>query len=166
MKHLTRHEVKWAFIFIVVALLWMVFEKLMGWHGENIASHMMMTNIFAVFAIAIYVFALLEKRKVHYQGTMTWKEGFLSGLMMTIIITLLSPFSQLLTHYVISPEYFPNAIAYAVASGNSTQTEAEAYFNLNSYLIQFTIGALVMGIVTSAIVAIFTRRKNTNLKAV
>lgn len=160
MKYLTKHEIKWAFIFIIVALLWMVFEKLMGWHDENIASHYYMTNIFAIFAIAVYVFALLEKRKKNYQGTMTWKEGFLSGLVMTLIITLLSPFSQLLVHYVISPEYFPNVIKYSVETGYyKTKEEAEAFFNLNSYLIQSTIGALVIGIITSAIVAIFVRRK-------
>lgn len=160
MKYLTKHEIKWAFIFIIIALLWMVFEKLMGWHAENIASHYYMTNIFAFFAIAVYVFALLEKRKKHYQGVMTWKEGFLSGLMMTLIITLLSPLSQLITHYVISPEFFPNVIKYSVETGyHKSIKEAEAYFNFNSYLLQSIVGALVMGVVTSAIVAIFVRKK-------
>ncbi len=32
-------EIKWGLIFTIVALLWMVFERLMGWHGENIAQH-------------------------------------------------------------------------------------------------------------------------------
>jgi hypothetical protein len=40
--------------------------------------------------------------------------------------------------------------------------DAEAQFNLKSYIIQSTVGALVMGIVTTAIVAIFTRKKSTN----
>ena len=139
----------------------------MGWHGENIASHMIMTNIFAVFAIAVYVFALLEKRRVHYQGIMSWKEGFLSGLIMTLIITLLTPFSQLIVHYVISPEYFPNVIKYSVENGyyNSLE-EAQDYFNLNNYLLQSAIGALIMGVITSAIVAIFVRRKNPNVKTI
>lgn len=160
MKYLTKHEIKWAFIFTVIGLLWMVFEKLMGWHAENIASHYYMTNIFAVFAIAVYVFALLEKRKKYYQGSMTWKEGFLSGLMMTLIITLLTPLSQFLVHYVISPEYFPNVIKYSVETGyHKTLEEAEAYFNFNSYLVQSILFAFIIGVVTSAIVALFVRRK-------
>ncbi|WP_338769950.1 DUF4199 domain-containing protein [Bernardetia sp. ABR2-2B] len=160
MKYLTKHEFKWAFIFIIVFLLWMVFEKLMGWHAENIASHMVMTNIFAAFAIAVYVFALLEKRKKYYLNSMTWKEGFMSGLMITIIVTLFAPFSQLIVSLLISPEYFPNVIKYSVETGYyKTVEEAEAYFNLKSYIIQSILGTLIMGVITSAIVALFVRRK-------
>ena len=160
MKYLTKHEIKWAFIFIIVFLSWMVFEKLMGWHAENIAVHYYMTNIFAVFAIAVYIFALLEKRKKYYQGSMTWKEGFLSGLMITLIVTIFAPFSQLIVSLIISPEYFPNVIKYSVETGyHKSIAEAEAYFNLNNYLIQSTLGTFIMGVITSAIVAIFVRRK-------
>jgi hypothetical protein len=40
-----------------------------------------------------------------------------------------------------------------------TQEAAENYFNMKSYIIQGLIGAPVMGLITSAIVAIFTRKK-------
>ena len=49
-KYMT--EIKWGLIFVVAALVWMMFEKAMGWHGKNISSHAMMTNIFAIVAIA------------------------------------------------------------------------------------------------------------------
>lgn len=38
--------------------------------------------------------------------------------------------------------------------------DAQAYFNLESYMVQSTVGALMMGIVTSAIVAVFVRSKS------
>nr|WP_319570545.1 hypothetical protein [uncultured Draconibacterium sp.] len=50
-------------------------------------------------------------------------------------------------------------IRYAVESGLQTQKEAESYFNLQSYMIQSIIATPVMGLATSAIVAIFTRKK-------
>lgn len=90
---------------------------------------------------------------------MSYKQGFISGLIITLIVALLSPLSQYITSEFITPEYFPNVINYAVESGKMTQTEAESYFNLKSYLIQSVIGALVMGVVTSAIVAIFVKSK-------
>ena len=154
-----KSELKWSLIFVVVMLLWMGFERLMGWHGENIASHAVYTNFFAVFAIGIYILALLDKRKTAYSGVMTWKQGFMAGLIITIIVTLLSPLIQWITHTVITPEFFDNIRAYSVEQGEMTPEEAAEYFSLAGYMIQSMIGALLMGIITSAVVAFFTRKK-------
>ncbi|WP_240607669.1 hypothetical protein [Marixanthomonas spongiae] len=44
-------ELKWAVIFMVTLLCWMLLEKTLGWHGENIADHWWMTMLFAPFAV-------------------------------------------------------------------------------------------------------------------
>ncbi|WP_282782203.1 DUF4199 domain-containing protein [Phaeodactylibacter xiamenensis] len=151
-------EIKWALIFCAAALVWMVFEKAMGWHGPKIEKHPYMTNIFGLVAIVIYVLALREKRE-KLGGQMTWKQGFMSGLIISIIVGLLSPVTQWITHALISPEYFSNAIAYSVEVGYHDSPEAAAeYFNLQSYMMQGGIGAIIMGVVTSAVVAIFLKR--------
>jgi len=152
-------EIKWGLIFVIMMLVWMYFEKAMGWHGENIADHATYTNFVAIPSIIVYVLALLEKRKKHFNNVMTWKQGFISGLIITAVVVILTPFSQLVTHELITPEYFENVKAYAVDQGQMTQEEASNYFNLTSYLWQSIVGALIMGALTSAIVAIFVRRK-------
>ncbi|WP_268035113.1 DUF4199 domain-containing protein [Algoriphagus sp. PAP.12] len=159
MKNL-RIEIKWAIIFTLSMLGWMFFEKTMGWHDEKIADHATYTNFFAIPAILIYVFALLDKKKNFYSGVMSYKQGVISGLIITAFVTVLSPLAQYITSTVITPDYFPNVIEYAVSSGKMTQADAEAYFNINSYMIQSVIGALVMGLVTSLIVAIFVKSKS------
>lgn len=151
-------EIKWGVIFVVAALLWLLFEKLMGWHGPKIDQHPTMTNLFAVVAIAVYVFALLDKRK-QLGGVMTWKQGFVAGLLITAVVVVLSPLSQWLFHTFISPEYFPNAIAYSVENDLMTQGAAEQYFSLGSYLLQSVIGGAAMGVITSAVVALFVKKK-------
>lgn len=152
-------EIKWGVIFTLVMLLWMVFENLMGWHGENIDRHATMTNLFSIPAIAVYVFALFDKRKTDYSGVMTWKQGFICGLFITLVATILSPLAQYLIHTVISPDFFRNITEYAVETGEMDRDAAESYFSLKSYIIQGLIGTPIMGILTSAIVAIFTRKK-------
>lgn len=152
-------EIKWGLIFTIVALLWMVFERLMGWHGENIRQHATLTNLFAIPAILVYVLALLDKRKRDLGGLMTWGQGFTSGLIITIVVVILSPLAQYLTHTIISPEYFANVIEYSVSNNMMSREEAEDYFSMNNYIFQSAIGGLIMGIITSAVVAFFTKKK-------
>lgn len=85
-------------------------------------------------------------------------QGFISGLIITIIVTVFSPLTQYIISTIITPDYFTNVINYSVSQGMMTQTEAEEYFNLKSYMIQVLIGTPIMGVVTAAIVAIFTRK--------
>jgi hypothetical protein len=140
----------------------MLLEKLTGLHSTHIDKQQYLTMLFMIPAILVYVWALRDKKKNFYEGRMTWLQGFLSGLIMSVIITIFSPLTQWITTYIITPEYFPNVIAYAVKTGYyKTLGEAEAYFNFRNYAIQSTIWALAMGAVTSAIVAIFTRTKTT-----
>ena len=137
----------------------MFLEKGLGWHDESIAQHAIYTNLFAIVAIVLYVLALLDKRKNYYDGRMTWSQGFISGILISIVVALLSPLAQYITHTFITPDYFNNVIEYSVKSGVMKREAAEEYFNLTSYIIQSFFFALVVGVVTSAIVAFFVRTK-------
>jgi len=155
-------EIKWALIFVVVSLLWMLLEKLTGLHSEHIGKHPTYTNFFAIPAIAVYVFAFLDKRKKFYQGIMTYKQGLKAGIIITIIIAILSPVTQSISSLIITPEYFPNVIEYSVAKGLMSVEEANSVFNLKNYVIMAIFGALIMGVITTIVVAFFTKSKNSN----
>ena len=154
-------EIKWAFVFLGMTLAWMLLEKLSGLHGKYIDYHLYLTNLFAIPAIWVYVLALKDKKKQFYGGQMSYKQGFISGVIITIIVALFSPLSQWIISYVITPEYFPNVIKRSVEIGYyKTTAEAEANFNYANYAKQSTIAALVMGLVTTTLVAFFVRTKN------
>ena len=154
-------EIKWAIIFSIVALLWMVLEKLAGLHSTHIDKHLYLTNLFAIPAIIVMCWALIDKKNHFYEGQMSYKQGLISGVVLSVFIAALSPISQWITSTIITPEYFPNVIAYSVKTGYyASQEEAEAFFNLKNYIIQGTIGALAMGILTTAIAMVFIRSKN------
>ena len=153
-------EIKWGVLFILIGLIWMVFEKAMGWHDVHIDKHATYSMLIAPIAIAIYVFALLDKKRNFYRGQMTYMQGFVAGLFVTLIVVILSPFSQYITSTFITPDYFDNVIAYSVSTGAMEQQAAEEYFNMKSYMVQSTIFAAVMGLITSAVVAFFVRSKS------
>ena len=152
-------EIKWGVIFFISMLIWIGIERAAGLHSTHIDKHAVYTNIFAIVAIALYVFALREKREKDYSGTMSWKQGFISGLIISVVVTVLSPLGQWITHTIITPDYFSNVIEYSVSSGKMTREAAEQYFSLGGYVVQSMIGALVMGVVTSAVVALFVKKK-------
>jgi hypothetical protein len=154
-------ELKWAVIFSMAGLLWMVLEKLFGLHGKYIDYHLYLTNLFAIPAIWMMVLALTDKKKNFYGGQISYKQGLISGVILSVFIAVLSPFSQWVTSFVITPEYFPNVIKRSVELGHyKTTADAEAYFNYKNYAIQGVFGAFVMGILTTAIAMIFIRTKN------
>ena len=153
-------EIKWSGFFISSILLWMLFERLIGLHDTHIDMHQYITMLYSIVAISLYVFALLDKRKNFYDGVMSYKQGFMAGLVITIIVTLFSPLTQWIISNIITPDYFNNIIQYSLEQGYFQNiADAEAQFNLKSYIIQSTIRALIMGIITSAIVAFFTKKK-------
>ena len=153
-------EIKWAFIFISISLLWMLMEKLSGLHSTHIDKQYYLTNLFAIPAIWIFVLALKDKKRNFYNGHMDFKQGIISGLIITLIVALFSPLTQWIISYVITPEYFPNVIEHSLETGyHKSREEAEAFFNFKNYALQSTIGAMVMGVVTSLIIAFFVSTK-------
>ena len=127
-------EIKWGLIFTLAGLLWMLLEKTLGWHDVLIAKHAIYTNLFAIIAIIIFVFALIEKRNKDLGGKMTWAQGIVSGVIISFVVAILAPLSQYISHQLISPNYFTNAINYNVEIGALNQKNAETLFNIKSYL--------------------------------
>jgi hypothetical protein len=160
--NMIKTEIKWAIIFILMMLSWMALERLGGFHDVRIEQHAIVTNFIFIPAVAVYVFAFLDKRRNVLMGEMTYKQGFISGLIISLFVTIVSPLTQLITSAFITPHYFENVINYTVSNGLKTEAEARDYFNLNHYIIEGLIFTPVMGAATSAIVAIFTRRKRQN----
>jgi hypothetical protein len=152
-----RIELKWGFLFFLSGLAWMLLEKSLGWHDRLIEQHATYTLLYAPLAIFIYVVALWEKKRKTYSGRMTFLQGFLSGLLLTLVVVVLTPLSQYISHSLISPDYFSNIIQLTVNSGKMTLQEAEAYFNLMNYTTQSVFFAGGMGILTTVVVMIFMK---------
>lgn len=152
-------EIKWGLIFTVVALLWVTLERLTGLHDKYIHLHPYLSMLFFFPAVAVYVLALRDKR-ASLGGKISYKQACISGLIITAIVTVLSPLSQWITQKLITPNYFQNVIEYSVKAGMMTLEQAQANFNLPSYMMQASIGALFAGILTTLIVAFFVRTKH------
>ena len=151
-------EIKWGIILTVVSIIWAYFEKLWGWHDEEVSMHLFYGMLFAIPCFVIYFFALREKRDGDFDGVMNWKQLVVSGAIMGAVVAAFSPLSQYLIYTYISPDYFKNAIESGMERG-MTKEGAEAYFNLVSYIQQSALSAIPFGLVTAAILGMFLKRK-------
>ncbi|PHQ28243.1 DUF4199 domain-containing protein [Leeuwenhoekiella nanhaiensis] len=154
-----RLEFKWAVIYTFFLFIWMIFEVQMGWHDALIAQHHLYTLFFYIPAALIYYLALTDKRNNFYGGIMSYRQGFLAGLVITLCIALLAAPAQYIISTWITPDYFENVKAYAVQAGKTTPEEAEAFFNLKSYMIQSVAGSLAIGLLFSAVLPLLVKRK-------
>ena len=82
-------ELKWGILFSLFSIVWMILEKTVGLHDRYIDKQAIYTNLFAIVAFIIYFLALIDKKKRFYNGKMTWKQGFISGIALSFVISLL-----------------------------------------------------------------------------
>lgn len=154
----TKTELKWGVIFSVMGLLWLALEYAVGLHGRFIGWQPILTNLVAIPSVIIMVMAILDKRQV-LGGAITFTQAFLCGLGVSLIVAVLSPLTQFIFHRLINPGYFENAIRYGVEHGQTTLEKAQAYFNLPSYMLQSVLAAIIMGSITSLVIAAMIKKE-------
>ena len=152
-------EIKWGIRYAFLWILWLFIEKSSGYYKEKIADHALYSMLFTFVIIFVYYVAIKEKKNDFFKGEMSWKQGSVTGIFLTIVMAILTPVCQIIFHKAIAPEFFPNMIEYTVSKGNSREV-AENYFNLSSYILQSIFGTLSFGVVISAIVALIFKTKN------
>ena len=153
-----RIELKWAILYALLQLTWMLFERVMGWHSTGIRHYESYVLLFILPSFAMYYLALLDKRNNYYNGNIRWIQAFVSGVVISAFVAILSPLTQYLTSYYISPDFFDNAIEYRVNVERMPREIAEAYYNFSSYIVKNIQGALIHGTITSALVAMTVQR--------
>lgn len=152
-------EIRWAIQFSIISIVWMILEKSLGWHDAQIGRQLIYTNLFGFVAVALYILAIRDKKKNYYHGQMTWKQAFLSGTIMTVIIAILSPMINTVIYNFVTPGFFDHMVAHRVAQKYQTKEQAEAYFNLHSYIVLGLFDILSKGILTAAVIALFVKNQ-------
>ena len=151
-------EIKWGIRYAFLWILWLFIEKSSGYYESKISDYALYSMLFTFVTIFVYYVAIKEKKKDFFNDEMSWKQGCVTGIFLTIVMAVLTPFCQIIFHKAIAPEFFPNMIEYSVSKGNSKEV-AENYFNLSSFIIQNIFSTLSLGVVISAVVALFLQTK-------
>ncbi len=158
MKNLTI-EIKWALIYTLMSITWALLGKLFGFYTEHIAYNPLFNTLIILPSVIVYTLAIREKKLRFYNGQMTYRQGMISGLFLTLFVTILGPVYPWFTQ-LISPDLFERSIAFAVSSGAMTADEASRQLNLKTFIVQGFLAGPVFGTIYTAIIAAFLRSRH------
>jgi len=151
-------EIKYALIYSLITLAWLLLEFLFGLHTTYIEYHPIVTMFALIPTILVYRKFFLDKKK-SLGNSITLLDAIKSGLLLTVFIAILSPIMLFIFHYVINPSFFDSMIKYSVENKKATFEQATDYFNFNSYLQMTVAGGLFIGTLISVISALIVRDK-------
>jgi len=153
-----KTEIKFGLFFSAAQLFWLLFEYIFGMQTTFISLHSVVSNFFAVPAIIIMYFSIIAKRS-ELGGEITFFKALITGVIVSVVVAAISPLVILIFHYLINPHFFTDIQNYSVKIGKMTVKEAGEYFNLKSYILQGIFGALMMGTITSLVIAAAIKKK-------
>lgn len=147
-------EIKWSIIFAVVYLLWLYVEKFLGFHSLKAVQEPIFNLLFIPISVLIIFLGIKEKKKVVHQNTMEWKEGFASGIILSLLVSVTTTLVVYVFFTTISPDFFELAIA------QTKKTEAaKLSFNLPTFIKNNIFDKLSFGVVIAAIMSFVLKTK-------
>lgn len=157
-----RIALKYGILIVVFIFLWGVIEYMAGVHVQYIEYRPILALLSLTIPM-IFIYLGIREAQKNYTGYFTYGQAFKTGLFITLVVAILNPIGQWIFFTTVSPEYFESIQAYSqsqvVAMGAEEQVNTGRE-TLGSYLIKSAfVGALVAGIVISAILSIFVRDK-------
>ena len=156
-----KTEVKYGIITGLVICLWQLSEFLLGFHTNkmNIGEF---TTYFVVIIpfITIYI-GIKEKRDKMYGGRISVRNGIRTGLMISLVATLIVAVYLIFYFNTINPDFLDLSIAYQKEkllsrgkTGEQISLEMNRLKFMFSFVNQFLFGTL--GLLTSGFIISFT----------
>lgn len=153
-------EWKWGLIIGLANMGWLYASFLFGLHNSGIGLMQVTVAMSFFISLAGYAFAL---RSITWaEPELSFLEGMRSGVIVAGIAAVLAMISQVVYFQWINPGWTDYMVAetrkhFSAMGLDATQVEemaiqADKSFGLNSYVIQAGLGALISGIVFSALV--------------
>lgn len=154
-----RIEMKWGLIFSAVSLVWALIGKAFAFDSDRIEYNQVFNTLILIPAVVVYWLAAIDKRNNFYGGHISFKKSFISGMMVTLFISLFGILTTLIATKLISPQLFDNLIAYTTANNLMTRLEAINQFSLTTYIVTGILAGPVTGLVFSVLVSLIIPKK-------
>ncbi len=159
-------ELKWGVIIGLAGMLWLYVSYYIGMH-ESLAAIQGVCLVSFLVSTAGFIFALRAIRK--NEPEIEYLEGLKSGTIIAGITAVVAAISQVGYFKLINPGWTKFMVAETRSHFEKEGASKEAVelavtgawktFALKSYLIQSMLCAVVIGIILSAIIMLFLRKR-------
>ncbi len=150
-----KNELKWATIMSVVLLIWLVSLKYMGYQeGEKIGDYPIIASIYFIPLFGLFFLAVKERKQgKRNRGFITKRDAFLTGLIATLFLMVLSPVVMLIFNFLINPDFISNQVIYYSEHGMPLP-EAKNTYTIWSMIFNSIMMSMLAGGLFSAIIAL------------
>jgi len=152
MKYLLQNHVKYGLIMSKATALFVLFMHFTGQY-TNMKEKSPLEMIFIIFVPIIVWYLGIKARKKELKGKLTFKQGFVAGVKISIVFAITSPFVFLLYYTLVNPSMI-DFMKKEYMMPNATTGQIIAF----DMLVQF-LAALVMGSIYGAIISLFLKTK-------
>ena len=154
-------EIYYGTVIGLLVFAWLILEFIVGLHDKYLDVFVVITNfVLLIPTIGIYL-AIRKKKKSEPQQHLTFKQGFQSGLFISVLFTIIAAIGQFIYHKVINRGYFEFMIDKSLDRGIKLE-EAQSYFNTSSYVMSVVISYFIFGVIISLIVSAIMKSKANN----
>jgi len=151
-------EFKWAIYYTFLGIIWFKLENYLGFHGEGVANQAVFSNLIYLFIFGIYILFLMDKKKNYYNGIMTWQQGLISGVVLSVLAMILAPFAIYFKLKYVNPNFFEQMIQASTKRGINLEN-AEALYNMKAYITLGVVDCLSFGIIFAALASSIVKSK-------
>lgn len=163
-----KSEIRTGILLSVGLFLWLLLEFFLGFHTTRIDYHPFITWLSIAIPIAGIYWSMKVKRDRDYAGKISFVQALKSGLVVTAIMSLISPIMVFVYVSVINPLFFSTMLAHSkvmieglnisIVDKEKMIEESTRNFSTSSYLMQSFFGSLIMGTVLSLLTAVLMKR--------
>src|SRR5687768_15142767 len=121
-------EWKWALIFAATSLAWTFIGKLFGFDEQRIQYAQVFNTLIMVPTFIIYMLSVADKRDRQFNGQISFKLAMISGIILSLLVTVVGSFTTVISTQLISPDLFTNNIKYYTEQQLMTPAEAAKQF--------------------------------------
>lgn len=164
-----KTELKWGLITGLGVAAWIIAEYFLGFHSELMEIGKFTGYFAIIIPLLTYYFGLREKRDKVLGGKISFARAFGSGLLMSLITSIILTIFMFVYVEFINPDWFESGVAYEMRrleeagySGQEIGMQLSDFAYLYSTPTQLVVtffGTLIQGILISLAMAFTIKKK-------
>jgi hypothetical protein len=159
MKNSWIPALKWGGIYALLMMIWPLLESILGFHNSWLEYHVLFTSVKYLPALLIFYRSLTAARHRQGKNPFPYSKAFVAGLRTTACASVLTPIAMAVSLQFLTPHFLSTMETFMVQEQWMTVEAAANYFKFSTYLIQWSVATPAVGLMLTAITAVFAMRQ-------